>query len=202
MRKVKILSLCLCMTLIVFSGCSKVLMYMGTVLNVPLFARGVEEGFGTSRKDAKDVTVVDGVINFNAQYIRTNGYVDGAKYPFITVISSRIELDEYYGGYKETYDFSSRPVVYSDTTIGFVDAMEKYTDEYFADGFLVIVLLEEGSGSIRHEVERIEANGDVVINRLLPGMGTDDMAEWNIIIELDKGVEVEGFDVVMSDKVG
>jgi len=131
------------------------------------------------------------------QYIRTNGYIDGAKYPVVTVISSKEELEQYYDNYKGTYDFSSKSFVSSDTTIGFIDVIADYSDSFFAENYLVLVLLEEPSGSIRHRVEGIDGNGGITISRLLPEVGTADMAEWHIIIELAGSAVPEQFNVVL-----
>ena len=125
-------------------------------------------------------------VGWKAKYIRTDGYISGAVYPVVTVISSNDELKQYYEKYSEKYDFSSRSNAYLGTSIGFIDGIEHYSDTFFAESFLVLVLLEEGSGAIRHKVESVEENGDIVISRLLPEMGTADMAQWHIIIELDK----------------
>jgi len=137
----------------------------------------------------------------NVQYIRTNGYNPNTKYPIITVISSKNELGQYYGYYKDKYDLSARSQVSSDSTIGFIDAIKDYSEEYFIKNFLLIVLLEEGSGSIRHKVEMIDVNGKIVISRLLPELGTDDMAEWNIIIELNNNLKLKQFNAVFIDKL-
>ena len=86
----------------------------------------------------------------------------------------------------------------------FRDAIEKYTDEFFIDYFLVIVLLNEVSGSIRHEVEKIDEHGNIIINRLLPGKGiqmTADLAEWHIVIELNRNFYLEKFTEKVIDKV-
>jgi len=74
-----------------------------------------------------------------------------------------------------------------------MDVILKYSSSFFEDNFLVIVSLQENSGSIRHNVERIDENGDIVINRLEPEIGTADMAEWNIIIELANSTKTEQF---------
>jgi len=137
---------------------------------------------------------------FTVQYIRTNGYVDGASYPIITVIPSKNELMQYYENSKDRYDLSPREIAYSDSASGFIDAIEKYSDSFFASRYLVIVLLEEGSGSIRHRVDRVDGNGDVVICRLLPEIGTSDMAEWHIIIELDSSFKPGQFNAVFIDE--
>ena len=53
--------------------------------------------------------------------------------------------------------------------------------------------MEEGSGSIRHEVQGITAdennNWTVIINCKTPLCGTDDMASWAIFVETNKAVE-------------
>ena len=137
-------------------------------------------------------------LNFDAAYVRTNGYHDGFTYPRAVVISDRAQLDEYYDQNKELYDFSHKEEVYSDTTMGFADAMEKYDDGWFSEKTLLICVLEEGSGSIRHEVTKVEKTGgdlDINIERIVPYACTDDMAEWHIIIELDK-TEAGGADSV------
>jgi hypothetical protein len=58
-----------------------------------------------------------------------------------------------------------------------------------------MVLLAEPSGSIRHRVERIDDKGEIVICRMIPEIGTDDMAEWTIIIELSNTNKPDHFEV-------
>lgn len=133
-------------------------------------------------------------IDFVPQYIRTNGYHDDVEYPVVKIIRSVEELNEYYNENKERYDLERNDKVYSDTTIGFLDACDKYTAEYFEDQILVMVLLEEGSGSIRHNVDNVKigSNGKlyISISRDVPEVGTDDMAEWHILIEPEKDITV------------
>lgn len=93
---------------------------------------------------------------FNEQYIRVDGYVDGAIYPNVTVINNLDELNKYYEENKEIHDLERRNEVYTDTTIGFLDACDKYDEKYFSgDKSLILIGLEEGSGSIRHEVTEV-----------------------------------------------
>ena len=133
-------------------------------------------------------------IDFVPQYIRTNGYHDDVEYPVVKIIRSVEELNAYYNENKERYDLERNDKVYSDTTIGFLDACDKYTAEYFEDQILVMVLLEEGSGSIRHNVDNVKigSNGKlyISISRDVPEVGTDDMAEWHILIEPEKDITV------------
>ena len=57
-----------------------------------------------------------------------------------------------------------------------------------------MVLLEEGSGSVRHNVDNVKYGSDgklyVSIRRDVPEVGTADMAEWHILIEMKKDVIV------------
>ena len=132
----------------------------------------------------------------NVQYIRRFGEYKGAQYPMVSIISTKSELEQYYETYVSS-KYDSYPNVY---TGDFLDATKNYSDDFFRDNFLVIVLLEEGSGSIRHKVERIDKNGDIIITRLLPEVGTADMAEWNIIIELDSDFKLDQYGLVLVDK--
>ena len=134
--------------------------------------------------------------DLNVQYIRTTWRsIAGAGYPIVTAISSIDELELYFGHYKDTYDSNSRGVGYSDTAVGLQNAIEVYNDDFFANNFLVFVLLEEISGSIRHEVESVDENGEIIVRRMEPEIGTADMALWHIIIELDNRFQPEQFNV-------
>lgn len=142
---------------------------------------------------------------FNAQYIRTNGYHEGVEYPVVTVIRSTEELNAYYEANKELYSMGRRENPASDSTIGFLDACDKYDDAYFENQILVLILLEEGSGSIRHEVTDVSAaDGHLVISidSIVPEQGTCDMAEWHIFVEPEAGVDVACAEAVMVCKDG
>ena len=65
----------------------------------------------------------------NVKYIRTN-YVSGT-HGNTYVIESLEELEEYYNANKEKHNLGHREKVYSDTTIGFVDATKEYDEEFF-----------------------------------------------------------------------
>ena len=141
---------------------------------------------------------------FEAQYIRTNGGPEDG-YPYHTVISSRAELEAYYEAYKDIYSLERRETVYSDSTIGFLDACDKYDNAYFERQNLVLIVLQEGSGSIRHEItdvrrHRIE-NGaldgwDITIDRKVPEAGTEDMAQWHLFLEVQMGDVIKATDKV------
>ena len=133
-------------------------------------------------------------IDFQTQYIRTDGYHDGVEYPIVKIIRSVDELNAYYNENKEKYSLERREDPASDSTIGFLDACDKYNAEYFEKQILVMVLLEEGSGSTRHNVDNVKLGSDgmlyVNIRSIVPEVGTCDMAEWHILIEPETNVDI------------
>ena len=56
------------------------------------------------------------------------------------------------------------------------------------------MLLEEGSGSVRHKVESVIIGTDdicyISIDTIVPEVGTDDMAEWHILIAPEADVDI------------
>lgn len=156
--------------------------------------------FDETKKDLKKTTV-----DFTSQYIRTGQCVIDIKYPIVEVISSLEELNAYYYNLKDTYNLEPRELRpnYIDETIGFLNACEKYDEEYFKNNILVMVILEEGSGSITHNVDSVETGTDgklyVNVSSIIPEVGTCDMAQWHILIEAkaDIGLKNES-DIVLS----
>ena len=134
-------------------------------------------------------------MDYGVQYVRTDGYLEGALFPKVVIIRSPEELNDYYEEWKGVFSLGRREKVYSDSTKGFLDVCDKYDAAYFEKGFLVFVLLEEGSGSIRHEVtgSTISSDGNlgIYIKRIVPEVGTCDMAQWHIILEMSKAAEVK-----------
>ena len=134
--------------------------------------------------------------DFEAQYIRADGYHSEFKYPIVKVIRSVEDLNAHYEEYKDYFLLDGGGLGNPPT---FKEACEKYDDEFFNKKLLILVLLEEGSGSIRHEVKAVKAyNGNVEIDieTNVPEICTEDMAEWHIIIELDKNSEIDYNDSV------
>ena len=139
--------------------------------------------------------------SFKAHYIRTNGYNDGGEYPLVRIIRSVDELNKYYEENKESYYLGHKTDPNTKENIGFTDVCKRYDDQYFDDRILLIILLEEGSGSIRHKVNKVGFKNSkliVDIERITPEIGTCDMAEWHILIEPEAGVDtVSESDVVV-----
>lgn len=121
---------------------------------------------------------------FEAQYIRTGGG------PNVRVINSMEELHEYTEAYFTPLGEGETPEPGT-----FRSAVQKYDESYFKEQVLILVTLEEPSGSIRHEVTSVERTKDgklaVSVDRLVPQVHTDDMAGWHIIVEPEAGATVE-----------
>ncbi len=138
--------------------------------------------------------------DFEAQYIRTNDRrtVYPKAYPKKEIITSREELDRYIAENENEYDLSSKKTAGTDTAVGFADAVEKCTDEWFKDHDLVIIVFEESSGSITHEVTSV-CRYAVRICSKIPKVCTSDMAAWHILVELDKKDTIyPAFDIVFT----
>ena len=130
-------------------------------------------------------------VPFEVQYIRTDGYTEGANYPEVAFVLRPEELQSYYTANKDRFDLESRENYGSDYTMGFLDACEKYDEAYFQENYLILVALEEPSGSVHHEVEQVIVDfggqdTELWIKRIVPEAGTDDMAQWHLIVELQK----------------
>jgi hypothetical protein len=129
-------------------------------------------------------------IAFKVKYTTGNRASIGSS-GITTVVSSKNEIEQYYG--KNEIKIWDKQDYWHELDY---NTIEKYSDNYFEDNFLVIVELWEPSGSIRHKVERIDENGDIVIRRLVPEFGTDDIGQWGIIIELNNNFKTEQFQAV------
>ena len=129
--------------------------------------------------------------DFSVQYIRTNGERSDTEYPATVLICSHADLEEYIRQNGDCYDLRE-----------LIPAAEKYTEEWFNGGHvLLMVLMIEPSGSIRHEVTCLTRD-TVTVNRLVPESGTDDMAEWHILIEADVEWEIsENFRIVVTENM-
>ena len=129
--------------------------------------------------------------------IRTN-YVSGTHGKTL-VIESKEELEEYIKTNMDVHGLHHKEKVYEDSTIGFVDAVEEYDEEFFKEKALVIVLLTESSGSIRHKLTKASVKDgtmEIKIERNVPEIGTCDMAGWHVLVETEK-VMIEEIRVVV-----
>lgn len=96
----------------------------------------------------------------------------------IKAIGSIEELETYYQEHKDSYDLSS-----------FKAYIETLDERRFEDSALLIIVLEEPSGSIHHGVKDLfMKNGTLMVElyRDVPEIGTTDMACWHILLEVSK----------------
>lgn len=76
------------------------------------------------------------------------------------------------------------------------ERLSKYNDDYFKNNILVLFSIQEGSGSISHELENIKFNDDniqfIIQVNIFRESGTDDMANWIGIFEMKKDIIPNG----------
>jgi hypothetical protein len=123
----------------------------------------------------------------DVQYVRTNGRAPDTEFPYSLIIRSKQELLNYYEQNRGYYNMDST----WDESPAFRDAIGRYDDTYFKDRELLIVVMEEPSGSIRHKVNCMwdvfiegERVYKISITSFTSMRGDDDMAQWHILIEL------------------
>ena len=133
---------------------------------------GMDDPDNTINPEGKDA------IEFEAKYIRT--IYRECDYPKCVVISSEDELKRFIaqdGGVSTMGEGESATPGYS-----------SYDDAFFKDNMLLIATTSYTSGSISQEVVSVtlESDGYHVYIKPIPfeGMGTADMANWNVVIEL------------------
>lgn len=129
-----------------------------------------QTGDQTSLKPTAEPVAVE--IAFEAQYIRS-GWNGNDAHPLAELLDSEEAFLAYFG---ETE----------------YEGFERYDEAFFETHTLIAVFLTEGSGSIRHEAETVRLHSgeflEVRINRIVPEVGTCDMAEWCILIEAKEKV--------------
>ena len=132
---------------------------------------------------------------YEHQFIKTS-YSDEIK--INKLITSKEELSKFYEEYKTIIDLEHREKVYADSTIGFIDAIEKYDEEYFKQNNLALIYFTEHSGSITHEMKEVSINDNslnISIIKKSPEYITCDMAGWFLILELDKEINIKNINL-------
>lgn len=133
-------------------------------------------------------------VPFRSQYIRTDGffYYADTGYPHVIVIDS-VEAGRNYFLNMVPHDFNDgEPTLSTGALKPLVG--EEYTEDFFAENYLIYVVLEEPSGSISHSVKSVSLTVDnhlqIAIDRNVPEVGTDDMACWHVVLELPRKIGV------------
>ncbi len=114
----------------------------------------------------------------------------------LVVINDREDLASFTEGTKEHFGYDR----YLKEYYGII---EKYDEKYFEENSLFITYVAEGSGSVSHYVPRIyRENGyvRVFVSKLVPEVGTMDMAGWFGFVEVEKSdiSDIVEFDAVSS----
>ena len=131
-------------------------------------------------------------IGFHAEIIRTNGEYDYLFYPAF-VFSDQESLYKYYEENKDNYDLDGEWFENPDEKESiFFNIIKKYDEDFFAHNQLICILMEDGTGCVKHLVERVIKNGNdihVMSSTHYYGkdyVSTSDMAEWHILIEVSR----------------
>lgn len=141
-------------------------------------------------KPAEEPSNVFQAIRTNGSFLPNQEYPD---FPYTVIIESSDELKKYIADNEEKFDFSRKDEAYADTTIGFLDAVDKYDDEYFKENSLIIAVAAQPSGSIRYTGASLICSSDgklydtLILTEFHPYVGTCDCADWHIIVEAEKG---------------
>ena len=108
------------------------------------------------------------------------GYNGDGSYPYTKTVTTLAEWQSLYLGCYAS--------LISDS--GFTEGLAALDEAFFAEQSLLILYLEEGSGSYRHRVDQViveDGTVTVTLATLMPEIGTCDMAYWAILIPIDKG---------------
>ena len=146
----------------------------------------------TSSETETSSKIYNNPLEYEVQYIRTTALCKGVPYPMHSLIESVSDLNEYYENDKEEFDLRK-----------FKEAISIYDDSFFEKYKLVLVVLEESSGSIRHKATTKEVDGklEVYIEKIIPETGTCDMAQWIVLIptkaDIDDGTDIK---VIIEDE--
>ena len=95
----------------------------------------------------------------------------------ITLITSQEELNDYMN--------SSR---FLEAEKNVIEKMEGYSSDFFDDKMLIVINLQESTGSSKMSVEKIDfANSEAVITlkRKVPNVSDDSIKIWSIFVEID-----------------
>jgi len=139
---------------------------------------------------------------FESQHIRTGGFWADADYDKIITINSRSELENYIKEDGQIYDFSRGKQYGENPAISFIEATEKYDDNWFESHQMVIVIAEVGSGMFEVEVSKVKRLSTnelmIEVDLFCPDGYTFDIQSWHLIVELEKNTVQESDDIQME----
>lgn len=124
------------------------------------------------------------IINKYAEKSIYTQYSSQTPFPVIR-FDSKDELDGFIKEGRKAFYLDSD----SDQDYSFLKNTKEYTEEFFENKSVILISVNEPSGSIRHEVDSVtKRNGVayVIMDRIVPEVCTDDMANWFITVAVDK----------------
>lgn len=91
-----------------------------------------------------------------------------------------------------------------DGEASFLAQTAEFDESFFADTALIVVHLMASSGSIRFELDYLDNKGEdctVYIRENIPEIGTDDVADWFLILQVPKAelTEAKNFTAYISE---
>ena len=104
-------------------------------------------------------------------------------YELITITTYQ-ELLDYYEAEKDVYNLEES---YFSNTDPFKTLADSLSSAYFESNHLVIFVMEEPSGSHRHELEDVFVEDGILtihLERLRASIGTADMANWHLVLQV------------------
>jgi hypothetical protein len=139
---------------------------------------GTDDGTKNSASSSKN-----GAASFDAEvinYVRTFGEV-GSYAPDGSIICSETEAESFYKSKGSASSFDS-----SGSLRG---ALGNYDSDFFKSKCLAVIDFEESSGSNSHKVTDVSSKGGtltITIKRIVPDVGTCDMAHWYILVPVER----------------
>lgn len=148
---------------------------------VYVFAAYSDEYFELAPLPSTPAYDADKLYKPEAKIKRFEGFYDGSMYP-LQAIRSLDELKQYYIEHMPSADFDG-----------------KYNEEFFKDNILVLTAFEEGSGSIKHEFMGITEDGQIIVKRITPEIGTCDMAAYELSIQIPRSEALDSYTIVFDN---
>jgi len=156
--------------------------------------------FNMRRAEAEYSKPIDVGVNFTPRIIRTDIFSWSLESEFPNhpvIIRSMAELHAHMGFFSQhvlSWNADGQSTYMNNVVFG------AYNEAFFESHILVILYFEESSGSNSHRVDAVFANGDIHVTRIVPEIGTADMAGWHILIEVDSSVVPEQFNLVVANE--
>lgn len=147
------------------------------------------DGYYAHLQGHPDVNILrDGWFGFNIDYDYTKTYEEN-----ILVVTSKSEYDALIENYINKQDIGRIPNVdvFNGNKDQVIESLQaNYDEAFFETSNLVMLALVEGSGSIRHLVSDVivdDISIKVEMLRMIPYIGTDDMAYYTLYLKVPKG---------------